>query len=112
MTNETLTLSTLERDLEDTLSDNRDDILNSEYPEDLLHEYIDSTIPVGNSEILEVGGNSYWLYTEEPEVYGFDGKHTALNAIVGNIYKHLSEKAYEWLEHAQEDKEIAANIPF
>lgn len=91
----------LEQSLLRTLEDNKEDILKSEYPDDDIREFVDSEMPVYNSELLEIALDDLWLSVEEPEVYAFDGVHNAVNAIAGNLYNHLLEKANEWLENAK-----------
>lgn len=91
-------LKTLETSLIETLEDNKEEILDDKHPEDRLSEYVDGEIPVYNSEILELAMDNLWFAVEEPEILGFDGKNTAINAIVGNVYQHLLEVANEWLK--------------
>jgi hypothetical protein len=94
-----MTLYDLEKSLLDTLNDNKDEILKNEYPDDLIKEYVDGEVPVYNSDLLKLALDEIWLAIDEPEYMGFDGKNTGVNAIAGNVYEHLLEKANEWLEN-------------
>jgi hypothetical protein len=100
-----LTMYDLKKSLLQTLEDNKAEILNSKYPEDLISEYVDGEIPVYTGRLLEIALSDLWLAVDEPEMYGFDGKPTAINAIVGNIYSELHEEASNWLNLAQEEKQ-------
>lgn len=104
MEEEKMTLRQLEKDLLDELDDCKDAILDNKYPEDMLHEMIDGWVPIYNSDIVDVGNSDIWLTTTEPEIYAFSGEKTAVNAIAGNIYQHLSEIAYKWLEDVKKEK--------
>jgi len=95
----------LEKSLEDTLEDNKKEILKSEYPDDLISEYVDGAIPVYTSTLLDIAQSELWLAVDAPEIYGFDGSTSPINGIVGNIYGHLSELAYKWLEKQQKTKD-------
>lgn len=76
-----------------------------EYENDVIHEIVDGSIPVYTADLLECALGNLWLATEEPEVYGFGGEHSAVNAIVGNLYEHLYEIAVEELERCKETAE-------
>ena len=55
--------------------------------EDGLYEIVDSYMPIYTYQILEFALDEPNLAIEEPEIYAFDGKHNAVNAILGNIYE-------------------------
>ena len=75
------------------------------YESDVIHEIVDGSIPYYTADLLECALDNLWMATEEPEVYGFDGAHTAVNAVVGNLYKHLCEIAIEALDACKERAE-------
>ena len=75
------------------------------YENDVIHEIVDGSIPVYTADLLECAMDNLWLATEEPEAYGFGGEHSAVNAIVGNLYEHLCEMAIEELERCKETAE-------
>ena len=92
------TLRDFEKDLISELNERKEEILSSEYPEDLISEIADSYVPIYNSDLLEMAVEDLWLAVDEPDVLAFDGKSTAVAAIAGNIYGYFNEKANEWLE--------------
>jgi len=94
----TETMYRLERSLLGTLEDNKESILEDVYPEDQLHEYVDSEIPICNSSLLEVAANSPSIALGEPDI-GSDG--TPIGIIQANIYCELSNIAHQWLYDAQ-----------
>ena len=102
-----LTLHQLEENLSSELEDDKNEILSSEYSHDRITEIVDGCIPIYHSELLEMASNNTEMATNEPEIMAFDGHNTPINAIAGNIYQHLQEKAYKWLDDAQ--KELAKN---
>jgi len=75
--------------------------------EDGLHEIVDSHMPIYTYEILEYALDQPWLATGEPDIYAFDGKKNAVNAILGNIYDEqyaAAVLAYATLKKEKEDK--------
>ena len=67
--------------------------------EDGLHEIVDSHMPIYTYEIIEYALDDISLAVTEPETYAFDGKHNAVNAILGNIYDEQYHSAI--LSYAQ-----------
>jgi len=104
MTDKT-TMHQLEKDLVDELNDNKKEILEREYPSDLITEYADGWIPIYNGDLIEVlssdhslsNVNDTGLLPENPSVH--DIIRTA-------IYERLIGVAYEWLND-NEEKEVA-----
>jgi len=99
------TLKELEKDLLAELGDDKEEILESEYPDDIMREYIEGVIPVYNSDLLGLAQSDLWLAVEEPEIMAFDGKNTAINSITGNIYEHLLEIANNWLKEQKDERQ-------
>ena len=98
----TTTLRTLTNDLIETLNDSRDEICGDVHPSDMLHEYVDSAVPVYYHELAECLADDTNL--------GFPGEFASCteNATVWqiislNIYEELSHAAHGWLEDAQEE---------
>jgi len=104
MTDKT-TIHQLEKDLIDELNDNKKEILEREYPSDLITEYADGWIPIYNGDLIEVlssdhslsNVNDTGLLPENPSVH--DIIRTA-------IYERLIGVAYEWLND-NEEKDVA-----
>lgn len=72
------------------------------YENDVIREIVEGFIPCYTADLLKCALDDLWLATEEPEAYGFGGEHSAVNAIVGNLYQHLYEIAIEALEERKE----------
>jgi len=94
-------LENLKKSLIEELNDNKSEILDNKYPDDLISEYVDSNVPIYHFDILQYGAENTDLGTYEPDIYAFDGKPTAVNAIAGRIYEELSETAQKWLSDNQ-----------
>lgn len=83
---------------------------------DVMHEIVDGLIPVYHYRLLEVAMSKLDLATCAPEAYGFNGEHTAVNAIAGALYDELYNEAVAWYQEEFERTkgiELAAeDIPF
>ena len=101
----TLTMWDLEKDMRAEIRDRKDELLESKYPEDLITEMVDSSVPVYHHDLLDVAASDNSLALDEPEVLAFDGKPTPINAIAGNIYQKLYEIAIEEWEEIKEEIE-------
>lgn len=97
MNMKTVTLPQLEQQLTQELNDRAEEIKRHKCPDDLLTEIVDGCVPIYHADLLECALHDLWLGVVEPEIYAFDGKHTAVNAIAGNIYEHLQDLAFQWL---------------
>ena len=94
----------LERNLIDELNDNREYILNETYPEDAITDFVDSAVPIYNSELLKLAANDTALACDEPDIGpAFDGSPTPVNIIAANVYERLSEVAHGWLHDAESE---------
>jgi len=104
MTDKT-TMHQLEIDLIDELNDNKKEILEHEYPSDLIHEYADGWIPVYNSDLIEVlSGDPSLAYVDDHGLLPTDpGVHDMIRTA---IYERLIGVAYEWLND-NEEKDVA-----
>ena len=98
-------LDSLKQSLRETLEDNKEEILENQYPEDLVREYADGEVPVYTYDLLKIAENDLELAVAEPENMAFDGSNCAVNAIAGVIYEELMSEATEWLDEAREEKE-------
>ena len=98
-----LTMYQLEQDLLAELNDNKKEILEHKYPEDILHEYVDSNVPVYNYDRLQLACDDLWLgYPSDSGLS--DGCDNAYDIIASNIYEKLSEAAHDWLRINQESE--------
>ena len=88
------------KDLLDELEDNKEEILEHEYPQDLVSEYVDSNISVYTYDQIMIfaNNNDLWHRTDE---FGADDIN---QKIVGAIYSYLAEEADVWLFNKQEEQ--------
>ena len=106
MSEDTTTLRGLLADFRDTLETDKDNILESSYPEDVLHEYADSAVPIYTADLMELAANNIDLATDEPECGpAFDGAPTPVNIVAANVYEALIAEGYDWLREVQDESE-------
>jgi len=104
MTDKT-TMHQLEKDLVDELNDNKKEILEHEYPSDLIMEYADSYVPIYNGDLIDVLGSDHTL--AEVDDYGLLPQNPSVHDIIRSaIYEKLIVAAYTWLGN-NEEKEVA-----
>ena len=95
----TSNLYQLTRDLIADLEDNREEILSSVFPEDLLHEYVDSIVPVYYADLASCLAADISLGEVDDPSWLPEGA-TVWQIIAVAISEQLSAAAYEWLEEA------------
>ena len=96
------TMHQLEKNLVDDLNDNKKEILNAKYPDDLIHEYVDGWIPIYNSDLIEVLSSDHTL----ANVYdsGLLPQDPSVHDIIRTaIYERLISVAFEWLHDNEKD---------
>ena len=98
----TCNLYQLTRDLISVLDDNRADILDNVFPEDLLHEYVDSIVPVYYGDLASCLANDISLGEVDDASWLPEGA-TVWQIIAVAISEQLTAAAYEWLEEAADD---------
>ncbi len=79
---------------------------DTQYPQDLIHEIADGSVPVYTHDILQYAANCFDLSINEPELgAAFDGSPTPVNIIAANIYEeiynHLSEHIDELVKELE-----------
>ena len=90
------------KDLIQELENNKEYILEDEYPEDLVSEYVDSSISVYTYDQYMIYANNYTdLDIEGTDIEDMQG------AIVYAIYEYLSSEAHSWLFEQKEKQEVA-----
>jgi hypothetical protein len=106
MTQEKTTMHQLEKNLIDELNDNKKEILEHEYPSDLITEYADGWIPVYNSDLIEALSEDHTLaYVDDESLLP---ENPSVHDIIRvAIYERLSAAAYEWLNKNENKKEVA-----
>ena len=76
------------------------------YPEDLVSEIADSSVPIYTYELAQVAQSSIELLLHENELPpAFDGTPTVTNQIVTAIYEKDQESLYERLDVLQKEYE-------
>ena len=91
----------LEKNLIEELNDNKEEILNSSYPEDLINDYADSWIPIYNWDVLETAQSDVYLLSEadEDETGG-----SIVQKIQTAIYYRLTDAGNKWLQDNQNEE--------
>ena len=105
MTNKTR-INQLEKNLIDELNDNKKEILENQYPSDLITEYADGWIPVYNSDLIEALSDDPSLaYVDD---HGLLPENPGVHDIIRtSVYERLIAAAYEWLNENENKKEVA-----
>jgi len=102
MTDKKITMYQLEQNLIGELNDNKQQILDNE---DLLHEFVESNVPVYNYDLLVLACDDLYLgYPNEYIVPG-ENSYNAYEIIKWNVYEKLLEVANDWL--SKQNKEAA-----
>ena len=83
------TLYDLEEEVKEQVAEAFKEGLSEDDMADRITEIVDAEVPIYTSDLLDIAKSSLGLATEEPEVYGFDGKHTTVNAIAGKDRKSV-----------------------
>jgi len=99
------TMHQLEKNLIDELNNRKEEILEHEYPSDLINECADSWIPVYNSDLIEaLSSDPSLAYVDDHGLLPTDpGVHDIIRVA---IYERLTGVAYEWLND-NEKKDVA-----
>ena len=101
-----MTFEIVKDGLLDALQESKDEIFGSQYPEDVLHEIVDSNVPIYHSDLADIlsGDNSFafvddsGLLPEHPDVF---------QIISVSVYEKLSDIAYLWFEDNKVENEDA-----
>ena len=92
------------QDLIAELEGNKEEILEHEYPQDLVSEYVDSNISVYTYDQIMIFANNYNdLDLDSNDCDDFQ------DAVVSAIYSYLAEQADAWLFEQEQAKEEAWN---
>jgi len=76
------------------------------YPEDMVHEIADSSVPVYTYELAKIAQASIDVMLHENELPpAFDGTPTVTNQIATAIYEIVQEGLYEKLNELQQEHE-------
>ena len=106
MTQEKTTIHQLEKDLVDELNSNKKEILENQYPEDVITELADSYVPVYNYDLIDCLSDDYTL--AEVDDTGLLPENPSVHDIVRiAICEKLMNVAHTWLNDNQKEKEVA-----
>ena len=101
---------TLTQIIEDAKNELQQQWKEAEYPEDLVHEIADSSIPIYYNEIAEIAKSDISLMLDEPEIGAASGdnfqgmQNTAIAYVASNIYERISQELSELLYELQLDE--------
>ena len=99
------TMHQLEIDLIDELNDNKKEILEREYPRDLITEYADGYVPIYNGDLIEALSSDHTLANVDDT--GLLPQNPSVHDIIRMaIYERLINVAYNWLSD-NEKKDVA-----
>jgi len=74
----------------DTLEEFCDELSIDIY--DIMHEVVDSSVPIHSQDLLDLAKEDLGLATSEPELGpAFDGKNTPINLIASNVFEEIHE---------------------
>jgi len=97
--NKRYSLYHITQDLIAELEGNKEEILEHEYPQDLVSEYVDSNISVYTYEQIMIYANNY----NDLDLDGNDCDDFQ-DAVVSAIYSYLAEQADAWLFEQEQAK--------
>ncbi|GAV19300.1 hypothetical protein MMIC_P0234 [Mariprofundus micogutta] len=86
---------------------------NYEYPEDLIAEIADSSVPFYYNQIAEIAQSDIALMLDEPELGAASGdnfrgmENTPVAYIAANIYERVQQELFELLYEIQNQREAA-----
>ena len=102
MTDKT-TMHQLEKDLVNELNDNKKEILEHEYPSDLIIEYADGYVPIYNYDLIDALSMDHTLANVDET--GLLPENPSVHDIIRiAIYERLSNVAYTWLNDNEKKK--------
>jgi hypothetical protein len=99
MDNNKQDIYTLEQNLIEELNDNKEEILESKYPEDLINEYADSWVPIYNYDLLKVAQSDLTLgYVHDSDI----GEGDVYFLLSCSIRERLTNIGWNWLNQQVE----------
>jgi len=101
-----MTFEIVKDGLLDALQESKDEIFGSQYPEDVLHEIVDSNVPIYHSDLADIlSGDNSFAFVEDA---GLIPQHPDVYQIISiSIYERLSDIAYLWFEDNKVENEDA-----
>jgi len=99
------TLPALISAMTESLEDSKAEILDSQYPDDLVHEIVDGWVPIYYGELAEMLCCDHSLANVDDT--GLIDPDSSVWAIISvAIYERLSDAANEWLEKQKGSTEL------
>jgi hypothetical protein len=97
---------TLNDIIKDAIEELKDGWKDAQYPEDMVHEIADSSVPVYTYQLAQLAAEDVALFTDEPELGpAFDGSPTPANIVAANIYERVSQELFDKLYTLQAEAE-------
>jgi len=92
-----MTFDIVKDGLLEALKESKDEIFGSQYPEDVLHEIVDSNVPIYHSDLADIlSCDTSFAYVDDS---GLLPEHPDVWQIISiSIYERLSDIAYLWFE--------------
>lgn len=91
------------KDAKEELQQQLTDEPDMQYPEDRVHEIVDSICLMPNYQYLELAAANNDLATSEPDCGpAFDGTPTPINIICANLYEAISNELHQYLYEQEE----------
>lgn len=82
----------------------REQFPTSSYPEDLIHEIVDSSVPIYHHELAELASDPEIFPHENELGPTFDGTPTLANITATAIYELITEAPFETLNELQNEQ--------
>ena len=101
-----MTFDIVKDGLLDALQESKDEIFDNEYPEDVLHEIVDSNVPIYHSDLADIlASDNQFAFVDDA---GLMPEHPDVYQIISiSIYEKLSDIAYLWFEDNKVENEDA-----
>jgi len=102
-----MTFDIVKDGLIEALEESKDEIFNNQrFPEDVLHEIVDSNVPIYHSDLADIlSVDNSFAFVDDA---GLLPKHPDVYQIISiSIYERLSDIAYQWFEDNRLETEDA-----
>lgn len=92
-----MTFDIVKDGLIEALKESKDEIFGNQYPEDMLHEIVDSNVPIYHSDLADIlSEDTRFAFVEDA---GLLPEHPDVFQMISiSIYEKLSDIAYIWFE--------------
>ena len=99
---------TIQQIISDAKEELRTQFPDAEYPEDLIHEIADSSVPIYSHDLMKLASDPDIFFHENELPPAFGGEPTLNNITATAIYELVSEALFELLSELQEEAELEA----